>query len=330
MTAPDDAPPAAKKQSATKAVGARAERDAAIHEFETQVRAANDKINQRTGRPIILAILVGLLLGASLLVSLLIIKELFMVFAVLLIGTASLEFATALKAVGRTVPRIPIVIGTLAIVPASFYGFGADSGFTREAGLWIVAIAVVLLVIVWRTAMTVAPAHRRSRPVLMRDLGSSAFVVLYVLFLGSFFVLLTAHERGEWWTLAALIVVVSTDTGAYASGLAFGKHKMVPSISPNKTWEGFIGSVIVAITAGVLTAMLMLGQPWWVGVILGLALAFTATVGDLTESLIKRDLGIKDISTWLPGHGGLLDRLDSALPSGAVAYALFIIFSGAQ
>jgi phosphatidate cytidylyltransferase len=330
MTAPDDAPPAAKKQSVTKAVGARAERDAAIHEFETHVRAANDKINQRTGRPIILAILVGLLLGGSLLVSLLIIKELFMVFAVLLIGTASLEFATALKVVGRTVPRIPIAIGTLAIVPASFYGFGADSGFSREAGLWIVAIAVIVLAIVWRIAMTIAPTHRRSRSVLVRDLGSSTFVVLYVLFLGSFFVLLTAHDGGEWWTLAALIVVVSTDTGAYASGLAFGKHKMVPSISPNKTWEGFIGSVVVAVTAGVLTAMLMLGQPWWVGVILGIALALTATVGDLTESLIKRDLGIKDISTWLPGHGGLLDRLDSALPSGAVAYALFIIFSGAQ
>jgi phosphatidate cytidylyltransferase len=330
MAAPDDAPSPAKPTTASKAAAARAEREAALHEFETQVRAANDKINQRTGRPIVLAILVGLLLGASLLISLLIIKELFMVFAVLLIGIASLEFATALKVVGRTVPRIPIVIGTLAIVPASFYAFDAANGLTRDAGHWIVAIAVIVLVSVWRIAMTAFPAHRQSASVLVRDLGTGAFVVLYVLFLGSFFVLLTAHEGGQWWTLAALIVVVSTDTGAYASGLAFGKHKMVPSISPNKTWEGFIGSVLVAITAGILTAMLMLGQPWWVGVILGVALALTATVGDLTESLIKRDLGIKDISTWLPGHGGLLDRLDSALPSGAVAFALFIIFGGAQ
>ncbi len=122
-------------------------------------------------------------------------------------------------------------------------------------------------------------------------------------------------------------MVVSVDTGAYVSGLNFGKHPMVPLISPKKTWEGFAGSVAAAVLAGVLLAIFMLHEQWWVGVILGLAMVLTATVGDLTESLIKRDLGIKDISTWLPGHGGLLDRLDSALPSAAAAYALFIIFT---
>jgi phosphatidate cytidylyltransferase len=122
-------------------------------------------------------------------------------------------------------------------------------------------------------------------------------------------------------------VVVSIDTGAYASGLAFGKHKMAPIISPKKTWEGFVGSVAAAIIAGVLLAIFMIGQPWWVGVILGLTMVVTATGGDLAESLVKRDLGIKDISSFLPGHGGFLDRLDSALPSAAAAYALFLIFT---
>jgi phosphatidate cytidylyltransferase len=328
--APKAPAPKASAPKAHKSAPTRADLEESLHDFENQVRAANDKINKRTGRPIALAIIFGLILGGSLLVSLLIFKEFFMLFGFALIVIAALEFATALRVVGRDVPRVPIVIATIAIVPASFYGFDDAAGLTRESGHWIVAIAAVVFVSLWRLVEASLPSRRVSRAALVRDLGSGAFVVLYVLFLGSFFVLLTAHDGGQWWTLAALIIVVSVDTGAYVSGLLFGKRKMVPSISPNKTWEGFIGSVIVAIVAGVLTAMLMLNQPWWVGVIMGIVLALTGTVGDLTESLIKRDLGIKDISTWLPGHGGMLDRLDSILPSAAVAYALFIIFSGAQ
>ena len=130
---------------------------------------------------------------------------------------------------------------------------------------------------------------------------------------------------GEWWTLASIIIVVVTDIGAYASGLAFGRHKLAPIISPGKTVEGFVGSILVAIVTGALLAWLMLGQPWWVGVVMGVLLALVGTMGDLTESLIKRDLGIKDISSMLPGHGGFLDRLDSILPSSAVAYVIFLV-----
>lgn len=305
----------------------RADFDATRHDIEAQVRATNDKLNARTGRPIVLAIVVGVALGAALLASLLIVKELFMLFAAILIVVASFEFATALRKVGRHVSRIPIIIAAIAIVPASFYGIGPAIGLGREAGHWLVAIAGVLLVVLWRVAELIWPSKRVTPSELVRDLGTAAFAVLYVSFLPSFFVLLTAHDGGQWWTLAALIVVVSVDTGAYVSGLNFGKHPMVPLISPKKTWEGFAGSVAAAVLAGVLLAIFMLHEEWWVGVILGLAMVLTATVGDLTESLIKRDLGIKDISTWLPGHGGLLDRLDSALPSAAAAYALFIIFT---
>src|SRR5690606_18261174 len=110
-------------------------------------------------------------------------------------------------------------------------------------------------------------------------------------------------------------------------GLAFGKHPMAPTISPKKTWEGFAGSVAAATIAGILLALFMLQQPWWVGLVLALTMVVTATMGDLAESLIKRDLGIKDSSSWLPGHGGFLDRVDSSLLSAAAAYALFIIFT---
>ena len=321
MSEPDDSGVRAHQRPS------RADIEARAHDIEAQVRATNDKINERTGRPILLAIVVGVALGAALLVSLLIFKDLFVIFAGALIIVASLELATALRVSGRDVPRAPVIIGAVLVVPASFYAIDASRGLSNEAGHWLASLLAVVLVVVWRLAEQLIPSRRATGSAVSRDLGAGAFIVLYTIFLPSFFVLLVAQENGQWWALAALIIVVSVDTGAYASGLAFGRNKMVPSISPNKTWEGFAGSVAAAVLAGVLLALLMLQQPWWVGVIMGLTIVLTATVGDLTESLIKRDLGVKDISTWLPGHGGLLDRLDSALPSAAAAYALFIIFS---
>jgi phosphatidate cytidylyltransferase len=116
------------------------------------------------------------------------------------------------------------------------------------------------------------------------------------------------------------------DVAAYATGLSFGKTPLAPNISPKKTWEGFAGSLLAALVAGVLLGVLMLGVAWWVGLLLGAVLLGSATLGDLVESLIKRDLGIKDISSWLPGHGGFLDRLDSMLPSMAMLFVMFQIF----
>jgi len=287
--------------------------------FEAQVRATNDKINARTGRPLIRAIAVGLLLGGALLVSLVLVKELYMLFAAALIGFTTYELASALRFAGRDVPRIPTLIVALAVVPASFYWL--------DLGHWYVTLAGIAVISLWRIVEVVRPGHRVSARELFKDLGAGAFIMAYVAFMGGFSVVLTAQDGGEWWTLAFIIVVVSVDTGAYATGVAFGKHPMAPNISPKKTWEGFAGSVAAAMIAGVLLAIFMLGQPWWVGVILAATIVATATSGDLAESLIKRDLGIKDISSFLPGHGGFLDRVDSSLLSAAAAYALFLIFT---
>ena len=290
-----------------------------VSEFEAQVRATNDKINARTGRPLVLALTVGIGLGLALLGSLIFVKEFYMIFAALLAGFTTFELASALRFAGRDVPRIPIVIAALAVVPASFYWLAT--------GHWLVTLAGILFISVWRLVELISPSRRGSVGDVLKDLGAGAFIMAYVAFMAGFTVLLTAQEGGQWWTLAFLIVVVAVDTGAYATGLTFGKHKMAPLISPGKTWEGFAGSAAAAILAGVLVSTFMLQQPWWVGVILGLVIVGTATAGDLAESLIKRDLGIKDISTWLPGHGGFLDRVDSSLLSGAAAYALFLIFA---
>jgi len=297
----------------------RAEFEATVADIEAQVRATNDKINARSGRNLSSAILIGLVLGGGLLVSLIFIKSLFMIFAVVLVGFAAFELASALRFAGRDVPRIPTVIAAVSIVPASFYGLAT--------GHWLVTLGGVAFVSLWRLAEMAVPKLRVSGLDLMKDLGAGAFVLAYVVFLGGFTVLLTAQDGGQWWTLGFLIIVVSVDVGAYASGINFGKHLMAPLISPKKTWEGFAGSAAAALIAGVLVALFMLQQPWWVGLVLGAVLVFTATMGDLAESLIKRDLGIKDISTWLPGHGGFLDRLDSILPSAAAAYALYLIFA---
>lgn len=287
-------------------------------DFEAQVRATNEKIQARTGRNLPMAILVGAALGAALLFSLIFVKAIFMIFAAALIAFTAYELASALRFAGRDVPRVPTLIASLAVVPASFYGLAT--------GHWLGTLAGMLLVTVWRLVELLRPSHRAPMRELLRDLGAGIFIQAYVVFLGSFTVLLTAQEGGQWWTLAFLIVVISIDTGAYATGLTLGRHPMAPIISPKKTWEGFAGSVAAAVISGILLALYMIDQPWWVGLILGLTMVLTATMGDLAESLIKRDLGIKDISTWLPGHGGFLDRLDSILPSASAAYALFLIF----
>lgn len=298
----------------------RSDFQAELKVTRAHIDAANVKIEARTGRNLPLAILIGLGLGLLMLFSLIVYKWLFMVFAGAIIGFTAFELASALRYAGRDVPRWPTAIAAVAMVPAAFY---LDDG-----GHWLVLLGGVLFVTLWRIAELASSVHRAPVRELGRDIAAGALVQVYVPFLASFAVLLDSKQGGEWWTLAFLILVIAIDTGAYASGLLFGKHPMAPRISPKKTWEGFAGSVVAAMVGGVLLAMFMLQQPWWFGLVFGAVIVFTATVGDLTESLIKRDLGIKDISTWLPGHGGFLDRLDSILPSAAAAYALFLIFGG--
>jgi phosphatidate cytidylyltransferase len=300
-----------------RAHATKAEFEARAHEARVQFDATNERIRARTGRNLFAAIGIGVLLGALLLVSLLIWKPLFIVFGGLLVGFTVFELASALRYAGRDVPRIASTVVGLAIVPVAF--------LWRVEGLWLALLAGVVLITLYRFVELLRPSHRTSLREMLLDVGAGAFVQVYVTFLAGFYLALTGSDGGEWWTLAALIIVVFTDVGAYATGLRFGRHKLAPLISPGKTWEGFAGSLVVAVGLGALLGPLMLQQPWWVGAIMGLLLALVGTAGDLTESLIKRDLGIKDISTWLPGHGGFLDRLDSILPSAAVAFGIFQI-----
>ena len=299
---------------------ADATRQELIHQFEVtkhQFDETSELIEARTGRNLIAAVLIGLALGLAMLFSLIVVKELFMIVAAAIIGFAAFELATALRGVGRRVPRVATIVAALATVPAAFY--------LHDLGKWFVLLGSIVLVVVWRLVELAIPRFRASAADVVADVVAGAFVQLYVPFLAGFAVLLAAKPGGEFWALAFLIVVISVDTGAYVSGMLFGKHKMAPRISPKKTWEGFAGSFVAGLIASILLAVFMLGQPWWFGLIFGTVITFTATIGDLTESLIKRDLGVKDMSSWLPGHGGFLDRLDSILPSSVVAYVIYLI-----
>lgn len=296
-----------------------AEIEAQVRATRAQIGAANAKLEARAGRNVVFAVAIGVALGGTFLVSLVVLPWLFILFGAALVGFAVFELTSALRFAGRDVPRVVSVVVAVATMPAAF--------FLRVEGLWVATIASIAVVTLWRVAELVTRGGRAPVREVLKDVVAGAFVQLYVTLLGGLYVVLAGSDGGQWWTFAAIVIVVSVDLGAYLAGVTLGRHSMAPRISPAKTWEGFGGAALVALVGGILLSWLLLEQSPWIGVAFGLALLIAATGGDLLESLVKRDLGIKDISTWLPGHGGFLDRLDSILPSAAVAYGFYVLFS---
>ncbi len=299
---------------------------AARDDFESHVSHArdqfeqtNERIKQRTGRDLLVAIGIGVAFGALLIGSLVFFKALFLplVLAAALLGIY--ELSRAMRTGGRRVDIVPQLIGGTAIVCTAFFA---------ELWLcWVVLFASVAFVSVWRMVAQMVAKDGRTYGDVLSDVLVGGFIQVYVPFLASIALMLLIRDGGEWWVLSFIVIAVVADTSAYAAGLAFGKHPMAPRISPKKTWEGFAGAVIGSLAAGVLLALFLLQLEWWCGLILGAAILLSATLGDLGESMLKRDLGIKDMSSWLPGHGGLLDRLDSILPSTVPALALYYLLA---
>ena len=154
----------------------------------------------------------------------------------------------------------------------------------------------------------------------------SIFALVYAPVLASFAVLLSTQTDGAWKVLAFVLLTAATDLGGYVAGAIFGKHPMAPTISPKKSWEGFAGALVLQLVVGTLLWIFVFDQSWWEGAIVGFVMMLSATLGDLIESMIKRDLGVKDMGTLLPGHGGVMDRLDSIVINAFVAWVLFGIF----
>lgn len=298
----------------------RAELKSQVAHAREQFEEANQKIKQRTGRDLIVAILSALVLGALVLCTLLFYQPAFAAVAIIVSGLATFEVARALQMGGRNVDPWPQVVGALAITATGYFG-------TDLWQLWVVLVAVVTVMVIWRMVAQMAVRDGRTYGDVLADIAAAGFLPMYVPFLLALALVLLKQPNGDWWIFTFMVIVIAADTGAYAIGVWIGKHPMVPRVSPKKTWEGFAGAATGALIAGALLSVIALDLPWWTGLIIGFVILITATLGDLGESLIKRDLGIKDMSSWIPGHGGLLDRLDSILPSAAAALALCYLFS---
>ncbi len=297
---------------------ARTELEHQVEKARADFEQVNERINARTGRNLLLAIIISLAIGAAVLGSLLFVKEIFLLFAIPVCLLGVFEFGRALQSAGRRVDVWPQLFAGLAIMLAGY--------FLDQWTHWVVTFAAVAFVLVWRMLGQMAADDGRRYGDVLSDVLVAGFIPIYVPFLASLALVLLGQQQGEFWVLAMIATVVAADTGAYASGLAFGRHPMAPLISPKKTWEGFAGAALAATIVATVIAVFVLHAPAWTGLILGLVILTSATIGDLGESMIKRDLGIKDMSSWLPGHGGVLDRLDSILPSAPVALALYFLF----
>jgi phosphatidate cytidylyltransferase len=260
----------------------------------------------RAGRDMAAAVSVGLGLGAVLLASLLIWRPAFLLVLTVAVLIAVVELSRALEDGGHRPALPPLVIGSLAILALAW---------TRgPSGLVVAFLLTVFAVVLWRLG---------DGPVgYLRDASAAVLVALYVPLLAGFAVLLLVPDDGAVRVLAFIVTVVCSDSGGFAAGVLFGKHPLARTVSPKKSWEGLAGSMLACAVSGVLFVTLAFSGPWWGGVLFGVAIAITSTLGDLGESLLKRDLGIKDMGALLPGHGGLMDRMDSLLPSAAVAYLL--------
>lgn len=267
---------------------------------------AEPPVPRRAGRNLPAAIAVGLALGALILGTLFTKRSLFVLVIVAAISIAILELCRALAQAGARPARTPLVVGSAVTIVATY-----ERGTTA---LLFGLVATCLATLAWRLAEGV--------PGLLRDWTASVLVAVYVPFLAGFAAMMLAPANGAARIVSFIATTVCSDVGGYAAGVLKGRHLMAPSVSPKKTWEGFAGSIVAGGTCGVALVSTVMEIAWWQGVLFGLAVVVAATIGDLGESMLKRDVGIKDMGHLLPGHGGLMERLDSLLVVAPVAWLL--------
>lgn len=274
--------------------------------------AQQPKAVGRAGRDLRAAVGVGVALAVLVVVGLFVLPEIFVGILCVALVIAVWELRQALAERSIHVPLVPVAIGAVSM---------AIAGYVRGPEALVVATTLSLVaVLVWRVADGLDGA--------LTDVSAGAFTLLYPCFLAGFAALMVAEPEGQWRVLAFILITVFSDIGGYAFGVLLGKHPMAPKLSPKKSWEGFAGSVLTCAVVGAISIPLIFdsGQ-WWHGALLGMVIAPVATIGDLVESSIKRDLGVKDMSNILPGHGGLMDRLDSLVLVAPVVWAALRLIS---
>jgi phosphatidate cytidylyltransferase len=260
----------------------------------------------RAGRNLPAAIGVGLALGAVVLLSLYLWKAAFVGVVVAAVVLAAWELTNAFGSGRIRVPVVPLAVGAVAIIVSAYAG-GSE------------AMVVALALTVFATMLWRSPENPKG---YVRDVTAATFAALYLPFLAGFAVLLLRPDDGPNRVVVFIVLTVLSDVGGYVAGVLFGKHPMAPSVSPKKSWEGLGGSGLFCALGGAVMLPALLEGEIWEGILCGVAVMATATLGDLGESMIKRDLGIKDMGSLLPGHGGIMDRLDSLLPAAPVMFLL--------
>lgn len=266
----------------------------------------------RAGRNLPAAIASGVVLAALVVLSLAWVPWLFGVLAAVVLVIALHELITAFAGAGIYVARTPVYVSTVVAMAAAYVA-GSEA-------LLAVMGAGVVAVLLWRI--------RRGADGYLQDVSASIFLLGYVALMAGFTMLMLAAPDGPWRIIVFILLTIGNDIGGYATGVLFGKHPIAPQISPKKSWEGLAGSLVVQCLIGVGAFIWIFEAPWWQGLIMGAVLTVTATAGDFAESAIKRDLGVKDMGSLLPGHGGIMDRLDSLVVNAFAAWALFALFLG--
>jgi phosphatidate cytidylyltransferase len=270
----------------------------------------------RAGRDLPAAIAVGAFLGFGLIAILVFVPRVWVAVLSVSMALATHEVVRRLRTAGYCIPAIPLQVGGQAMIWLT-WPFGAAGALGAFGG-------TVLVCMFWRLLSD----GLDSQPVnYLRDISITIFIAAWIPLCLAFGALLIYPPDGNARVLSLMLVVAFSDMGGYFAGVLFGKHRMVPAISPKKSWEGLAGSLICGTTVAVLAVVFLLHQPAWVGIPLGIMLVITATLGDLVESQVKRDLGIKDMGTLLPGHGGLMDRIDGALPSGVATWIVLSLLA---
>jgi phosphatidate cytidylyltransferase len=262
-------------------------------------QSINEAINKKAGRRLGPSIIVSLSLIALVWFALAYHREIFAVVVAVAVLLGIREIVRAFSVRGIYISVVSLAGGSVGLAYATWNG--------GVAGLAIAtAIAIPLLLI---QLLTKGPEG------FVQSATATTFSLLYLPFLGGFLILLARPSTGLERVMTFVVLVGCNDTFGYIVGVLFGKHPLVPVISPKKSWEGLIGSLVFTVVGGALAFKYIMTMHWWIGVIVGLMIVFTATCGDLIESAMKRDLQLKDMGTLLPGHGGMLDRLDSVLIS---------------
>ena len=268
----------------------------------------------KAGRNLPAAIGVGVVLGGLALLTLLTVKATFLIYMGAALAIGLHELAGAFKTKGINIPLVPVALGGAAMLTAAYWAAG---------GAVTAAFALTVLGILVYRMFGGADGY-------VKDVTAGLFATAYLPLLGATVAAMLAPSDGGKRVLVFIILAICSDIGGYFAGITLtpftGGHKMAPVISPKKTWEGLAGSAFLCIAAGAILLPAMLHGHWWQGVITGIAALTAAVFGDLAESMIKRDLAIKDMGTLLPGHGGVLDRIDSLLACAPVVWLLLAVF----